>query len=74
MKSGENRRFNIPYFHKFNSRTWEGNRGEGESNWVAAVGLKTRYKKDINWVKTVRCCYRVMVTAFEKILTLQSSS
>jgi hypothetical protein len=43
----------------------------GERNWVAAVGWDTRYKKDINWVKTVRRWYRVMVTALEKILTLQ---
>jgi hypothetical protein len=71
MKRGENRRFNIPYFHKFNSRTCEGNRGGGESNWVAAVGLDTLSKKDINWVKTVRRWSPVMVTAFEKILTLQ---
>jgi len=45
----------------------------GERNWVATVGLETRSKKDINWVKTVRRWYRVMVTALQKILTLQSS-
>jgi|GEM_PF-2914110 hypothetical protein len=71
MKSGENRPFNIPYFHKFNSRTLAGNRGKGESNLVAAVGLETRSKKDINSVKTVSPWYRVMLTALEKILTLQ---
>ena len=45
----------------------------GERNCVATVGLETRYKKDITWVETVRPWYRVMVTALEKILTLQSS-
>jgi hypothetical protein len=43
----------------------------GERNWVATVGWDTRAKKHINWVKTVRRWYRVMVTAFEKFLTLQ---
>jgi hypothetical protein len=43
----------------------------GERNWVATVGWNTRSKKHINSVKTVRPWYRVMVTAFEKILTLQ---
>ena len=61
-----------PIFTNLTVALWEqGNRGGGESNWVAAVGLETRYKKDINWVKTVRRWYRVIMTAFEKILTLQ---
>jgi len=61
-----------PIFTNLTVALWEqGNRGGGESNWVAAVGLDTLSKKDINWVKTVRRWSPVMVTAFEKILTLQ---
>lgn len=48
----------------------QGNQGEAESNWVAAVGLDTRYK-DLNWVKNVRRWPPVMVTALEKFLKLQ---
>jgi len=61
-----------PIFTNLTVALWEqGNRGEAESNWVAAVGLDTLSKKDINWVKNVRRWSPVMVTAFEKILTLQ---
>lgn len=50
---------------------WEqGKRGEAESNWVAAVGLDTRYK-NLDWVKKVRRWPPVMVAALEKFLTLQ---
>ena len=50
---------------------WEqGNRGEAESNWVAVVGMDSRYK-DINWVKNVRRWPPVMVAALEKFLSLQ---
>ncbi|WP_228024689.1 tetratricopeptide repeat protein [cf. Phormidesmis sp. LEGE 11477] len=49
---------------------WEtGQRGEAESNWVAVVGLDTRYK-DLNWVKNVRRWPPKMVTALEHFLTL----
>ncbi|WP_083785045.1 tetratricopeptide repeat protein [Synechococcus sp. PCC 7335] len=49
---------------------WEtGQRGEAESNWVAVVGLDTRYK-DLKWVKDVRRWPPKMVTALEHFLTL----
>jgi tetratricopeptide (TPR) repeat protein len=50
---------------------WEqGKRGEAESNWVATVGLDSRYK-DLNWVKNVRRWSPAMVAALEKFLKLQ---
>lgn len=50
---------------------WEqGQKGEAESNWVAAVGLDSRYK-DLDWVKNIRRWPPVMVTALEKFLKLQ---
>ena len=48
----------------------QGNRGEAESNWVAAVGLDSRYK-DINWVKNIRRWPPNMVIALEKFLNLK---
>jgi len=49
---------------------WEnGQQGEAESNWVAVIGLDTRYK-DINWVKNVRRWPPKMVNALENFLTL----
>ncbi|MEO0769025.1 MAG: tetratricopeptide repeat protein [Cyanobacteria bacterium J06649_4] len=49
---------------------WEaGQRGEAESNWVAVVGLDTRYK-DLAWVKNVRRWPPQMVTALEHFLSL----
>ncbi len=49
---------------------WEsGRRGEAESNWVAVVGLDTRYK-DLNWVRSVRRWPPKMVTALDHFLTL----
>ena len=49
---------------------WEtGQRGEAESNWVAVVGLDTRYK-DLNWVKNVRRWPPKMVLALEHFLKL----
>jgi len=49
---------------------WElGRRGEAESNWVAVVGLDTRYK-DLGWVKNVRRWPPKMVTALDHFLTL----
>ena len=49
---------------------WEaGKGGEAESNWVAVVGLDTRYK-DLNWVKNVRRWPPKMVTALDHFLNL----
>ncbi len=49
---------------------WEsGQQGEAESNWVAVVGLDTRYK-DLNWVQNVRRWPPKMVEALEHFLTL----
>jgi tetratricopeptide (TPR) repeat protein len=47
-----------------------GDRGEAESNWVAAVGLDRRYK-DLNWVANTRRWSPAMVEALEKFLKLQ---
>ncbi len=48
----------------------QGKVGEAESNWVAAVGLDSRYK-DVNWVKSIRRWPPVMVDALQKFLKLQ---
>lgn len=48
----------------------QGKVGEAESNWVAAVGLDSRYK-DIDWVKSIRRWPPVMVDALQKFLKLQ---
>lgn len=47
----------------------QGRSGEAESNWVAVVGLDSRYK-DLNWVKNVRRWPPAMVSALESFLTL----
>jgi tetratricopeptide (TPR) repeat protein len=47
-----------------------GNRGEAESNWVAAVGLDRRYK-DLDWVAHTRRWSPAMVSALDKFLKLQ---
>ncbi|MBF2007571.1 MAG: tetratricopeptide repeat protein [Chlorogloeopsis fritschii C42_A2020_084] len=47
-----------------------GQKGEAESNWVAASGLDPRYK-DINWVKNIRRWPPSMVTALDKFLSLK---
>lgn len=47
-----------------------GQKGEAESNWVAAVGLDTRYK-DINWVTNIRRWPPSMISALDKFLKLQ---
>ena len=47
----------------------EGQQGEAESNWVAAVGLDRRYQ-DLDWVASVRRWPTAMVKALEKFLTL----
>ena len=49
---------------------WEaGQQGEAESNWVAVVGLDTRYK-DLNWVANVRRWPPKMVAALDHFLHL----
>lgn len=48
----------------------KGERGEAESNWVAAVGLDRRYK-DLDWVAHTRRWPPAMVEALEKFLTLR---
>ncbi len=48
----------------------KGDRGEAESNWVAAVGLDRRYK-DLDWVAHTRRWSPAMVTALDKFLNLQ---
>ncbi len=48
----------------------QGNFGEAESNWVAVVGLDSRYK-NLDWVKNIRRWPPVMVSALEKFLKLQ---
>ena len=47
-----------------------GNRGEAESNWVAAYGLDIRYK-DISWVTNIRRWPPSMVLALDKFLKLK---
>ncbi|MGB3297830.1 MAG: tetratricopeptide repeat protein [Phormidesmis sp.] len=47
----------------------QGQQGEAESNWVAVVGLDSRYK-DLGWVKNVRRWPPKMVAALENFLTL----
>jgi tetratricopeptide (TPR) repeat protein len=46
-----------------------GKQGEAESNWVAAVGLDTRYK-DLNWVVQVRRWPPALAESLEKFLKL----
>jgi tetratricopeptide (TPR) repeat protein len=47
----------------------DGQQGEAESNWVAAVGLDNRYQ-NINWVQNIRRWPPTMVEALNKFLTL----
>jgi tetratricopeptide (TPR) repeat protein len=47
----------------------QGNQGEAESNWVAAVGLDNRYQ-DLDWVKNMRRWPPAMVEALENFLNL----
>ncbi|GAB4523617.1 MAG: tetratricopeptide repeat protein [Pleurocapsa sp.] len=47
----------------------EGKQGEAESNWVAAVGLDSRYQ-DLDWVANIRRWPPTMVEALTKFLTL----
>jgi tetratricopeptide (TPR) repeat protein len=54
----------------FTAILWEiGQQGEAESNWVATVGIDSRYQ-DIKWVKNIRRWPPQMVAALEKFLTL----
>jgi len=48
-----------------------GKQGEAESEWVAAVGVDSRYK-NIDWLKTVRRWPPSLISAMEKFLTLKS--
>jgi tetratricopeptide (TPR) repeat protein len=47
----------------------DGQQGEAESNWVAAVGLDNRYQS-IDWVKNIRRWPPQMVKALERFLNL----
>ena len=47
----------------------EGKQGEAESNWVAAVGLDSRYQ-DLEWIKNIRRWPPEMVSSLEKFLNL----
>ncbi len=47
----------------------EGKQGEAESNWVAAVGLDSRYQ-DLEWIEDIRRWPPEMVKALEKFLNL----
>jgi tetratricopeptide (TPR) repeat protein len=50
---------------------WEtGQRGEAESNWVAVIGLDSRYRK-LDWVAHTRRWPPKMVDAMEKFLKLK---
>lgn len=50
---------------------WEqGKQGEAESNWVAALGLDSRYK-DIEWVTNIRRWPPAVANGLEKFLKLE---
>jgi hypothetical protein len=46
-----------------------GQQGEAESNWVATIGLDSRYK-NLDWVAHTRRWAPALVDALEKFLTL----
>jgi len=48
----------------------QGNQGEAESNWVAAVGIDHRYQ-DLEWVTKVRRWPPSMVAALDRFLNLK---
>lgn len=48
----------------------EGKQGEAESNWVAALGLDSRYK-DIEWVTNIRRWPPAVANGLEKFLKLE---
>lgn len=47
----------------------EGQQGEAESNWVAAVGLDSRYQ-DLEWIRNIRRWPPEMINSLEKFLSL----
>ena len=47
----------------------EGQQGEAESNWVAAIGLDNRYQ-DLDWLENIRRWPPKMIQALEKFLNL----
>lgn len=47
----------------------DGQQGEAESNWVAAVGLDNRYQ-DLEWIENIRRWPPLMVEALERFLSL----
>ena len=47
----------------------DGHKGEAESNWVAAVGLDSRYQ-DLDWVANIRRWPPIMIEALSQFLTL----
>jgi tetratricopeptide (TPR) repeat protein len=47
----------------------EGQQGDAESNWVAAIGLDNRYQ-DLDWIKNIRRWPPAMVEALDKFLSL----
>ena len=48
----------------------DGQTGEAESNWVAVIGLDSRYR-DLDWVRNTRRWPPNMVAALEKFIKLQ---
>lgn len=49
----------------------DGQQGDAESNWVAAVGLDNRYQ-DLDWIENIRRWPPTMVEALEKFLNLSN--
>jgi tetratricopeptide (TPR) repeat protein len=49
----------------------EGQRGEAESQWVAVVGLDSRYR-NLEWVETIRRWPPAMASALAQFLALQT--
>ena len=47
----------------------DGQQGEAESNWVAAVGVDSRYQ-NLDWVKEIRRWPPRLVSALDKFLSL----
>lgn len=47
----------------------DGQQGEAESNWVAAVGVDSRYQ-DLDWVKQIRRWPPSVISALDKFLSL----
>ena len=47
----------------------EGQQGEAESNWVAAVGLDNRYQ-DLHWIEDIRRWPPLMIEALSRFLSL----